>query len=98
MNRYRAKDSSYRWLEWRSFCPGRLIHAAARDLTDRIESERALRKSEARYQLIADNTADVIWILDVEKMRLTYLSPSVERLRGPARTAARDRRLRDHPH
>ena len=82
VNRYRTKDGSYRWLEWRAFPRGDLIYAAARDLTDRIEAEQAVRDSEARYRLMADNTADVIWILDLATMRFTYVSPSVQRLRG----------------
>ena len=40
-----------------------------------------LRLSEERYRLIADNTSDVIWTMDLEG-RFTYLSPSIERLRG----------------
>ena len=82
VNRYRTKDGEYRYLEWRAFPRGDLIYAAARDLTERIEADQAIRVSEARYRLIADNTADVIWILDVRTMRFTYVSPSVERLRG----------------
>jgi PAS domain S-box-containing protein len=82
MNRYRTRDGSYRWLEWRAFPRGDLVYAAARDLTDRIEAERAVRASEARYRLIADNTADVTWLLDVATQRFTYVSPSVEQLRG----------------
>jgi len=82
VNRYRTKDGGYRWLEWRAFPRGDLIYAAARDLTKRIEAEQALRRSEARYRLMADNTADVIWVLDVATTRFTYVSPSVERLRG----------------
>ncbi len=46
-NRYRCKDGSYRWIEWRSFPAGKVIFAAARDITQRIEWEEALKKSEA---------------------------------------------------
>ncbi len=38
-NRYRAKDGSYRWLEWSSAPAGNLIYAAARDFTDRLQAE-----------------------------------------------------------
>ncbi len=82
VNRYRTKDGAYRWLEWRAFPRGDLIYAAARDLTDRVEAEQTIRDSEARYRLMADNTADVIWILDLGTNQFTYVSPSVQRLRG----------------
>ena len=38
-NRYRAKDGSYRWLEWTSAPAGNLIYAVARDFTDRLKAE-----------------------------------------------------------
>jgi PAS domain S-box-containing protein len=41
-----------------------------------------LRMSEEKYRLLAENISDVIWILDVDTMYFTYISPSVERLRG----------------
>src|SRR4030042_2051797 len=37
--------------------------------------------SERLYRLMADNVTDVIWIMDTN-LRLIYISPSVERLRG----------------
>ncbi len=41
-NRYLAKDGSYRWIEWRSKPQGKLIYAAARDITDRKADEEKL--------------------------------------------------------
>ena len=44
--------------------------------------EKELIESEQKYRLLADNVADVIWLFDFKKGRFTYVSPSVERLRG----------------
>ena len=46
VNRYRCSDGGFRWIEWRSLPKGTIIHAAARDITDRKEVEDALRRSE----------------------------------------------------
>jgi PAS domain S-box-containing protein len=42
-NRYRCKDGSYRWIEWRSHPQGETIYAAARDVTDRKLAEDRVR-------------------------------------------------------
>ncbi len=51
------------------------------DITTAKEVQDSLRKSDERYRLLAENVKDVIWVLD-RYMRYTYISPSVERLRG----------------
>ncbi len=52
------------------------------EIEERKQAESAVRASEAKYRLLADNVMDIIWLLDLEEMRLTYVSPSVEKVRG----------------
>lgn len=41
-----------------------------------------LQKSEARYRMVVERISDVIWVMDLEGSRFSYISPSVERLLG----------------
>ena len=50
-------------------------------LTASQEAREALRLSEERHRFLADNVSDVIWTMDLHG-RNTYVSPSVERMRG----------------
>jgi len=52
VNRYATKGGGYRWIEWSSSADreNRLIFAAARDVTDRIEAEQRMREAEERFR------------------------------------------------
>lgn len=50
-NRFVAKSGAIHTIEWRSFPKGKLIYAAARDITQKLEAEKQLRESEEKYRL-----------------------------------------------
>lgn len=47
-----------------------------------IESKTLIEESEEKYRLLADTTADVIWVYNVSTGKFVYISPSIKDLRG----------------
>jgi PAS domain S-box-containing protein len=45
------------------------------------KSQRALKESEEKYRILAENASDIIWSLGID-LKFTYVSPSAERLLG----------------
>jgi PAS domain S-box-containing protein len=84
--RTRHADGSWRVVE--GVATNLLDHPAVdgvvlncRDVTERRRSEEALKASERRYRLLAENSTDFIWTLDMN-LRPTYMSPAITRLAG----------------
>jgi len=65
-----------------SLIPGRRkIVASFVDITERRQAEEKLKISEERHRLLADNAMDVVWTMGLDGT-ITYVSPSVEKVRG----------------
>ena len=85
--RYVRKDGSFIWVNVNMTVirdaasqPIRTM-AAIEDITERKRTQEALRESEARYRLLADNAEDFVLLNHVDGRRL-YVSPSYYRVTG----------------
>lgn len=85
--RLKRKDGSHLWTE----ITGKVMNHGTpyaqllfinRDITERKNAEEMLRRSEEKYRFIADNTMDIIALIEPDRLRFTYLSPSVTRVMG----------------
>ena len=84
--RYKHKNGTYCWVEstFSNLLAEPSVQAVVinfRDITGRKQTEESLKQSEARYRLLADHTTDTIWLTDLN-LKTTYISPSVEKVRG----------------
>jgi len=58
----------------------RFLGGTAIDLTERLETEAALRESEARFRQLTENIEEVFWISDAITDNVLYVSPAYEKI------------------
>lgn len=58
-----------------------MVEKLERTIAEQKDLEKKLMESEEIHRLLADNASDVIWTMDLSG-KFTYVSPSVEKLRG----------------
>ncbi|MBN1605651.1 MAG: response regulator [Polyangiaceae bacterium] len=80
-----ARDDDVELLQQHNEALGRKLEKKTRDLGLEIVKceavEAALRDSERKFRLMAENALDVVWTMGFDG-RFTYMSPSVEKLQG----------------
>ena len=71
INRYRAKDGSYHWIEWNSRPQGKLVFGAARDITDRKKLEQRLEKRMLELTKPLEDAGDIDFteLIDIDTMQ-----------------------------
>jgi PAS domain S-box-containing protein len=86
---YNRTKNGNEYIERASISPiknelGEIINyiAVKEDITKLKYIQQALIESEEKYRLIAENTSDVIWKIDLATLRFSYVSPSVLLMRG----------------
>ena len=67
---------------------------SSHDITGWKRTEAALRESEEKHRLVAENVSDIIWTADMN-LNFTYISPSVTRIRGYSVQEAMAQKLTD---
>jgi len=70
------------------------VWTAIIDIDEHKRTEEMLQKSEKHYRILADNIADVISTMD-KNFQITYVSPSVEHLRGYTAEEATGQHLKE---
>ena len=65
INRFRCKDGSYKTLEWQaSYAVKGIVHASARDITERVQMEEALAEQRAFLRQVIDTNSNSIFVRD----------------------------------
>ncbi|MFZ5517038.1 MAG: PAS domain S-box protein [Candidatus Zhuqueibacterota bacterium] len=57
------------------------IMTVVENITERKQAEELLKANEERYRFLAENTADIVWMTDLN-FNVNFISPSIEKVLG----------------
>ncbi|RPJ17853.1 MAG: PAS domain S-box protein [Desulfobacteraceae bacterium] len=86
--RYISKDGAVIWVNitvsnpWETFETHGHNIVIVEDITERKRAEEALRESENKYRFLIENSNDIVWTFDLEKMAYSFCSNSVTPILG----------------
>jgi PAS domain S-box-containing protein len=85
--RIRHKNGTWRWVEptaqnWLDNPDIQAIVITSIDITERKQTEAALRESQENFRLISETIDEVFWLADREIQRIFYISPGYEKVWG----------------
>jgi PAS domain S-box-containing protein len=75
-NRYRCHDGSYRWISWNAYplIDQGQVYSIARDITERKQSEFALKDAHERLITILDSIESLVYVADMKTYELLYVN------------------------
>jgi PAS domain S-box-containing protein len=64
-----------------NYLPGRHVLVLC-DVTERTHAEKSLRRSEERFQQMANNIQEIFWVADAKTQEITYINPAYATITG----------------
>jgi PAS domain S-box-containing protein len=83
VNRYKCKDGSYKWIEWKvlSIVKENKFIAVGRDISNRKQTEKALRESELKLSTMLSSIGDHMSMMD-KNLNILWANEIAEKMFG----------------
>ncbi|MFD2570523.1 PAS domain S-box protein [Spirosoma soli] len=72
VNRFRRKDGTYCFIEWKAIVIDHILYASARDITEQQQTERELKNSNQRLHLATQAAGQGIWEYNIDQDKLLW--------------------------